>query len=526
MRSKEIPPSGTADDGGPAPSAAADPGGTAAPSAAPADRMPRRQAIGLLLGPILGIGLFLLMTATVAELSTVACAVAGITVLMAVWWMTEAIPFAVTALLPLALFPLVGAGDIGEVAAPYASETIFLFLGGFVIALAMQKWELHRRIALNTVLGVGVRPTRLIGGFMLASCFISMWVSSTATTMMMLPMGLSIVMLLKRDGAEVDRNFSTCLLLGIAYAATISTTATIVATPGNAFVVAYLAENHGIEIGFAQWMLIGTPLSAVFLVIAWLLLTRVIFPPRITEIPGGEDLIRTQLASLGRMGRGERIVAVLFACTALSWIFIPLLNGLPAVAAAAPWLGNVSEAGIAVIAAIAFFLIPVRPGRGEMLMRWEDAKEIPWGILLMFGGGLSMSKMITDSGLSAWIGDQVGGLSGIPAVALVVVVAVLMLFFTELTSTTATITTYVPVMAGIAGGLGLAPLVLVLPTVFAAGFAFMLPVATPPNAIVVGSGHVTIGQMLRGGIWLNLVGIALVPLAILTLGAWVFGLAF
>lgn len=489
-------------------------------------RMPRRQAIGLLLGPALGLLAFGLLAAFAHDLSTDAAIVAGVTVLMAVWWMTEAIPFAATALLPLALFPLTGVAEIGDAAAPYASDIVFLFLGGFVIALAMQKWQLHRRIALRTVLAVGTRPTRLIAGFMVASCFISMWVSSSATTMMMLPMGMSVIALLKREGTELDQNFSTCLLLGIAYAATISTTATIVATPGNAFVVAYMAEAHDVHISFAQWMMVGTPLAAVFLVLAWLVLTRVVFPPRIQEIPGGERLIRGQLHELGRMGRGELIVAVLFVATALSWVFFPLLGGMEPVAAVAPWLGNVSESGIAVIAALACFLIPVRPRAGEMLMRWEDAKDLPWGVLLMFGGGLSMSAMITQTGLSTWIGDRVAGLGGIPVVVLIVVIAVLILFLTELTSTTATVTTYVPVLGGIAVGLGLEPLVLVLPTVFAAGFAFMLPVATPPNAIAISTGHVTIGQMMRGGLLLNLIGVVLVPLAILTLGGWVFSLTW
>ncbi|GAB3476964.1 SLC13 family permease [Nocardiopsis coralliicola] len=511
----------------PTDTASAEPPDSAAPApadAAPPSRMPRRQAIGLALGPLLGGAVFLALLAGADGLAFDACAVAGVTVLMAVWWMTEAIPFAATALLPLALFPLFGVAEIGEAAAPYASETVFLFLGGFVMALAMQKWELHRRIALRTVLMVGTKPRRIIAGFMIATCFISMWVSSTATTMMMLPMGMSVVALLRKDGAEVDRNFSTCLLLGIAFAATISTTSTMVATPSNAFVVAYMAEAHDVHISFAQWMAVGTPLALVFLAIAWFLLTRVVFPPRIAAIPGGEELIRSQHSALGRMGRGERIIAAVFVTTAVSWIAIPLLAGTPAVAAAVPWLSRFSEAGIAILAALACFLIPVRPSRGQMLMQWEDAKELPWGILLMFGGGLSMSAMITQTGLSAWIGDRVTVLQGVSAVVVVIVVAVLMLFLTELTSTTATVTTYVPVFGGIAVGLGMDPLLLVLTTVFAAGFAFMLPVATPPNAIAISTGYITIGQMIRGGLWLNLVGIALVPIAVLTLGTWVFGL--
>lgn len=488
------------------------------------ERMPLRRAIGLGLGPVLGLVVFALLAGGRNELTTSACVVAAVTVLMAVWWMTEAVPFAVTALLPIALYPVFGVADVTTVAAPYASDIVFLFLGGFVLALAMQRWGLHRRVALRIVLAVGTRPTRLIGGFMLATALISMWVSSTATAMMMLPMGLSILALLRKDGVEIDRNFSVCLMLGIAYGATMSTTATIVATPGNAFVVAYMSQTHGIEITFAQWMLVGTPLSMLFLVIAWFLLTRFVFPPRITEIPGGEDLVRSQLRDLGRMGRGERIIATLFTATALSWVFVPFLANWAPLAELAPWLGRVSEAGIAIVAAIACFVLPVRARRGQMLMRWEDAADVPWGILLMFGGGLSMSAMITHTGLSDWLGGHVAFLSGVPVVVTVVVVAVLILVLTELTSTTATIATYVPVMAGISAGLGHDPLLLVMTTVFAAGFAFMLPIATPPNAIAIASGHVTIGQMMRGGVWLNLVAMALVPLAIFTLASWVLGL--
>lgn len=488
----------------------------------PVQRMPRRRAVGLVLGPLLGIAVFLLTSATSDVLTTPACAVAGITVVMAVWWTTEAIPFAATALLPIALFPVFGVAEIDAVAAPYASDVVFLFLGGFLLALTMQRWGLHRRIALHIVTAVGTRPTRLIGGFMLATTLLSMWVSSTATAMMMLPMGMSIITLLKSDGGTVDKNFPPCLILGITYAATMSTTSTIVATPGNAFVVAYLEQNHGIEISFAQWMLVGTPLSLVFLAIAWFLLTRFIYPPRIDEIAGGEALIRQQLRDLGPIGRGEGTIACVFAATALSWIFIPLLSEWAPVATLAPWLANVSEAGIAVTAAIVCFLLPVRPGTDQMLMRWEDARDVPWGILLMFGGGLSMSAMITETGLSAWLGSHVAGLRGVPVVLVIIFIAVLILGLTELTSTTATIATYVPVMGGIAVGLGHEPLVLVMTTVFAAGFAFMLPIATPPNAIAIGSRAVTIGQMVRGGAWLNLVAIALVSITMYTLAAWVF----
>ncbi|NIJ12776.1 sodium-dependent dicarboxylate transporter 2/3/5 [Saccharomonospora amisosensis] len=488
----------------------------------------RRQWIGLTLGPILAVVAFLLLP---GDLPTPARITGAVAVLMAVWWVSEALPLAATALLPLVLFPFLGVSEIEDAAAPYADDVIFLFMGGFMIALAMQRWNLHKRIALRTVLSVGTRPVMLIAGFMIATAFLSMWVSNTATAVMMVPIGVSVLGLVSQLGAAEggsggDRNFSTALLLGIAYAASIGSLSTIIGTPPNTLLVGYLEDNFDISISFGEWMLFGLPISVVFLFLAWLLLTRVVFPPKLKSLPGGQELIREQLAELGPMSRGERNALAVFVLAAVSWIVIPALADVDAIAGALPWLDNISDAGIAMAAAVVLFALPVEGRRGVRTLDWDHAKQLPWGILLLFGGGLSLSSHFTDTGLSKWIGQQVGGLAGLPVILVAAVVVLLVLLLTELTSNTATTAAFLPILGGVAVGLGHGPMVLVVPAALAATCAFMLPVATPPNAIAFGSGHVTIGQMVRGGVWLNVVGLVLVTLAAYTLGGWVLGLNY
>lgn len=488
----------------------------------------RRQWIGLALGPVLAVAAFLLLP---SDLATPARITAAVAVLMAVWWVGEALPLAATALLPLVLFPFLGVSEIEDAAAPYADDVIFLFMGGFMIALAMQRWNLHKRIALRTVLSVGTRPVMLIAGFMIATAFLSMWVSNTATAVMMVPIGVSVLALVSQLGdaggeSGGDRNFSSALLLGIAYAASIGSLSTIIGTPPNTLLVGYLEDNFDISISFGEWMLFGLPISVVFLFLAWLLLTRVVFPPKLRSLPGGQELIREQLAELGPMSRGERNALAVFVLAAVSWIGIPALADVEAIGGALPWLDNISDAGIAMAAAVVLFALPVDGRRGVRTLDWDHAKQLPWGILLLFGGGLSLSSHFTDTGLSEWIGQQVGGLAGLPVILVAAVVVVLVLLLTELTSNTATTAAFLPILGGVAVGLGHGPMVLVVPAALAATCAFMLPVATPPNAIAFGSGHVTIGQMVRGGVWLNVVGLVLVTLAAYTLGGWVLNLNY
>ncbi|WP_216206000.1 SLC13 family permease [Amycolatopsis aidingensis] len=483
----------------------------------------KRQWIGLAVGPVLALLVFLVLP---DSLSTAGKATAAVAVLMAAWWMTEALPLAATALLPLVLFPVFNVASIDDAAAPYANDVIFLFMGGFMLALAMQRWNLHKRIALRTVLAVGTSPVRLIAGFMIATAFISMWVSNTATTVMMLPIGLSVLGLVGQLGSgKGDTNFATALMLGIAYAASIGSLGTIIGTPPNTFMVGYLEENFGIEIGFGQWMLFGVPISVVLLVLAWLVLSRFVFPPASKTLPGGRELIREQLAEMGPMSRGEWNALVVFVAAALSWIFIPTLADIDAVAEALPWLERISDAGIAMAVAVVLFILPVDGARGVRTLNWDTAKQLPWGVLLLFGGGLSLSSQFTDTGLSEWIGDQVGALGTLPTVLLVLITAGLVLLLTELTSNTATAAAFIPILAGVAVGLGFGPMLLVIPAALAATCAFMLPVATPPNAIAFGSGHITMGQMIRGGVWLNVIALVLITVVVYALGGAVLGIA-
>ncbi|MFD3688874.1 SLC13 family permease [Nocardiopsis sp. NPDC058631] len=497
----------------------------------------RSRVIGLIAGPIVGLVIYFLMPdmplplvegedAGEAVISANGRAVAAVTAFIAIWWATEAIPIPVTSLLPLVLFPVVLEGTpIGDVASSYGSDTIFLFMGGFMLALAMQKWNLHKRIALTIVSKVGSNSAGLVGGFMVATGFITMWVSNTATAVMMLPVGLSVITVLTqfRKG-RTDANFATALMLGIAYASSIGSVATIIGTPPNVLMVGYLSETHDITIGFGQWMLAGVPLAAVFMLIAWFVLVRV-FPPAAKRVEGAQELIRSELDAMGPMSRGEKSVSVVFVLAALSWIFVPVLARSEGIGAALPWLANISDAGIAMTVAALLFLIPV-DRRGTRLLDWDTAVQLPWGVLLLFGGGLAISGQFTSSGLSTWIGGQVSVLGGIPLWVLIVVVAALVLFLTELTSNTATAATFLPILGGVALGMELDVLTLVVPVALAATMAFMLPVATPPNAIVFGSGYVSIGQMIRGGVWLNLIALVLILGAMYALFSWAIGITF
>ena len=457
---------------------------------------------GLVIGA-LAFGLMLWIPVP-AGLEPAAWRAAAVVVLMAVWWITEAIPIPATALIPLVLFPLLGVADIGASAAPYAHKLVFLFLGGFMIALGMQRWNLHRRIALHLIGLVGRRPAGIVGGFMLASAFLSMWVSNTATTLMMLPIGLSVIQLLLGENRTDDRdqaNFATALMLGIAYAASIGGVATLIGTPPNAFMAAFMASNYGVEIGFGQWLMIGLPLAAVMLPLTWLVLIRVVFPFRLDGATAGGDVIAGELRAMGPMSRGERTVLVVFVLTAALWIFRPLI---------AEVVPGLNDTTIAMAGALALFVIPVDLRKGVFALNWEWAKRLPWGVLILFGGGLTLASAIKTTGLAAWVGGATGGLEGAAILLIVLAVTALIILLTELTSNTATTATFLPIVASVAVGLGENPFMLVVPAALAASYAFMMPVATPPNAIVFGSGHITIPQMVRAGILLNMLGVAVI----------------
>lgn len=460
---------------------------------------------GLVVGIVLAVTVFF---ATPDSLSLDAQITASVAVLMGTWWITEALPLAATALLPLVLFPMFGVTALGDISSSYAGDTIFLFLGGFLLALALQRWNLHKRIALHIVLIVGTKPTHLIGGFMIATAVLGMWVSNTATAMMMIPMGMAVVGLIEaKEGIPKKSKMGVGLIIGIAYAATISAFGTIIGSPVNVVVAGYIRETLEYNITFLEWMSYGLPLLIVFLAIGWFVIAKWLWRPETKELPGGRELFQQQLADLGKMSTGERLVGVVFLCTALSWILVPLIFS-------DPWA---DDATIAMMAGLAVFLIPAKPRAGVMLMDWESTKNVPWGVLILFGGGLALSSQITGTGLAEWLGDSLSGLSDLPQWALVLVLVLLMLVLTEFTSSTATASAFVPVVGGVAIGIGQDPVVFAIAAGLACLCAFMFPVGTPPNAIAFASGSITLPQMMRTGIWMNVVGLVLVTATVLIL---------
>ncbi|PMC67777.1 SLC13 family permease [Corynebacterium aurimucosum] len=496
----------------------------------------RRMAIGLILGLVLAALVWFLFPSNAVETvlqspgakedteytQGALRAVAAVTILMGVWWMTEAIPLAATALLPLVIFPLAGVGTIKDVGAPYASSTIFLFMGGFLIALALQRWNLHRRMALFVVKVVGTSPKQLILGFMLATGFLSMWVSNTATAVVMLPIGISVLSLTADavGGMANQKKFATALMLGIAYSASIGSLGTLIGTPPNTLLSGYMKETHGIVLGFGKWMMVGMPLAFIFLFIAWFMLITV-FKPEMDKIPGGRELIDSEIEKLGPWTGPQIMTGIIFLGAALAWVIIPLLVGKES---------NYDDAIVGIAAGLLLFTIPADAKTGVRLLDWKTANEMPWDVLLLFGGGLSLSSMFNKSGLSLWIGEMAKGLGGLPTILLIASVALLVLFLTEITSNTATAATFLPIMGGVAVGIGLTEngdinvLLLTIPVALAATCAFMLPVATPPNAIAYGSGYVKIGDMIKGGIGLNLIGCVLITITVYLLAIPVFGL--
>ncbi len=465
--------------------------------------------IGLILGPLLLLACIL--TDPPGGLSEKAWLTVGLAALMAVWWSTEAIPIPATSLLPILLIPLLDIDTLAKATAPYANPTIFLFLGGFLLGLAMQRWNLHKRIALATLLAVGNQPSRQIAGFMIATAFISMWVSNTATSIMMLPIGLSVIGLLIAGSEEKEgARFAVALLLGIAYSASVGGIATLIGTPPNALLAAFMRENYDVQIGFGQWMLLGLPLSVGMLIFIWWSLTRGGF-----RLAGGDSrgLLEKEMAALGPMSRAEKMVAVVFVLAAAAWIFQPLL---------ADYVDGVNDTSIAMAAAIALFLIPFDLHKRVFLMDWEQANKAPWGVLLLFGGGLSLAGVIGASGLAEWIASSLGAFDALPLLAMIALVVTVIIFLTEITSNTATAAAFLPLLGALAVAQGLSPEMLAIPAAVAASCAFMMPVATPPNAIVFGTGQLPIQAMIKAGFVLNLFGVLLVSLLCYGLVGWIW----
>ena len=462
---------------------------------------------GFLFGVISAV--VVLLFPTPESLSYEAHKTAALFLLMGVWWATEAVPVPVTALVPLATFPVLGIVDIQAAANPYANKTIYLFFGGFLLATAIQKWDLHKRIALFVLENVGSNGASLVLGFMVTAALISMWVMNTATTIMLLPIGLAVITVVKETvkglSEEETENFQLSLLLGIAYGATIGGMSTLIGTGPNGMLAAFMSDNYNLDISFVDWMKVGVPLSAVMLPSSWLILTRVIYPVKFETSQETTDLLATMKQELGSFDGPEVKVFFVFVATALAWMFRTVIDDIPG-------LTGLSDAGIAMISALLLFLLPSgHEQKKGPLLEWQDAQEnVPWGLLVLFGGGLSLANAVQSTGLAIWIGNLIP--SDISIVLIVILVVTLIIFLTELTSNMATTATFLPVVAALAIQSEFDPILVTAAVALAASCAFMLPVATPPNAIVFGSGLIKVPQMAKAGFLLNVLGIIVVSL--------------
>ena len=465
-----------------------------------------QKSLFLISGPLL----FLAMQffSPPAGMSESAYSLLSITLWMALWWVTESVPIAITALLPIILFPMTGAVDLQTTTASYGHKYIFLYMGGFMLAIAIEKWNLHKRIALNIIKIIGTNISKIILGFMVATAFLSMWISNTATAVMMLPIAMSIVAQLQ-DNPNTEKNenliFGKALMLSIAYSASIGGMATLIGTPPNLVFAGYVEETYGIEITFLQWLKFGVPIAIPLLVIAWLYLTKFAFKFKQKEFPGGKEEINRLLVLIGPMKREEKLVSSIFVLTAFCWItrsfilqeFFPFID----------------DTIIAMTAGVLLFVVPASDFK-KRLITWEDAVKLPWGIILLFGGGMALAAGFQITGLASWLGAQMSIFQGLSLLVLVFVIITLVNFFTEFTSNLATTAMLLPILAPIAISLNINPYMLMVACTIAASCAFMMPVATPPNAVVFGSGYLRIPDMIKSGIWMNIISILFLTLMV------------
>lgn len=479
-----------------------------------------KQKIGLVLGPLLFTAVFFFSEP--AGMSAAGRGILASTLWIAAWWVTEAIPIAATSLLPLVLFPLTGGLGLSQTSSAYGHRIIFLFLGGFIIAVAIERWGLHRRFALNIIKAMGTATRRIILGFMIATGVLSMWISNTAAALMMLPIGLAVIrqlsaMMRQQGESEAQtRFFGKALMLSIAYSASIGGMATLIGTPPNGILAGQVAKLYQVEIGFAQWMTFGLPVSIILLALSWIYLAWFAFPLSKQEIPGSRGEITQQLRALGKMSREEFSVLLVFALTALCWIsrgFV--LDAL---------IPGINDTTIAIAGAVALFLIPAKSAPGKTLLDWEHAVQLPWGIILLFGAGFSLAEGFMESGLAEWIGSHMTLLEGVSYFLVLLVIIALINFLTEVTSNTATTTMILPILASFALALDAHPFGLMGGACLAASCAFMLPVATPPNAVVFGSGHVEMADMVKAGFWMNLLSILILSLLVYFLMPLLWGI--
>jgi len=467
----------------------------------------KKSKVGFLVGLISAI--IILILPDIESLPEEGKKAAAVFVWMAVWWASEAVPIAITALIPLVFFPLLGVSSIEATAAPYANKNIFLFLGGFFLSIAIQKCNLHKRMALTVLKFTGTRGKSIIGGFMLSSCILSMWIMNTSTTIMLLPIGLAIITVINESMDELSPadkiNFQVALLLGIAYAANIGGIATLIGTAPNMALNGFMEEQYDVSISFLDWMKVGLPVSMLLLPLTWLSLTRFSFPVNFETSTQTQETIITMRNNLGKITTSEKRVFFIFIFTALLWISRSSINNIPG-------LEGLSDPGIAMLCGLILFLTPSGSSNDNNLLEWKDAEAgVPWGVLLLFGGGLSLAAAAQSSGLAAWIGGSMP--TGLSIFLLVLLFTTLIIFLTELTSNLATTATFLPIVAIIATQFGFNPLLLTASIAIAASCAFMLPVATPPNAIVFGSELIKVPQMMRAGIAINFIAIIIVSLA-------------
>lgn len=479
-----------------------------------------QKVIGFLAGPLV----FFLLINLISDdfISPSAGKVLALAAWIIVWWMTEAVPIAITALLPLVLFPFLGVMKMSEAAAPYANPIVFLFMGGFMIALGLEKHRLHERIALNLIKITGTSGNGIILGFMISTAFISMWISNTATAMMMLPIALSVINLLKSDASvpnealpKGERNFAIGLLLTIGYASSIGGIGTIIGTPPNVVFAGLLDQFYHQKLDFGKWMLVGVLIMVLLLIAMYFIITSLLFKNGIADVKGSDELIKSKLKELGLLRKEEKLVMVIFATTCLLWIFQQPINILLK-------KEMLNDTNVAMLGGVLMFIVPVDWKQMNFLLKWSDTEKMAWGILILFGGGLCLAQGLSNAGIIQAVGAKIAANSPSTNWLLFGLITAAV-FITELMSNVALVQIFLPVVFGIATNLGIDPILMGMPVTLGASMAFMFPVATPPNAIVFSSGHMKVKHMMKAGIWLNIISIALIYFASVTLMRWVYG---
>jgi len=466
-----------------------------------------KNILGLILGPLLFLAIMIFVDAE--GLSFEAKCILASTAWMAVWWVTECVPISVTALLPIVLFPLTGGMDLATTTAAYGHKLVFLFVGGFLIALAIEKWHLHKRLALNIIRVTGSNKSRVILGFMLATAFLSMWISNTATSIMILPVGLAIISQLKDDPKTLENEnevFGKSLMIAIAYSASIGGMATLIGTPPNMVLAGVVEESYGIKLNMFDWMKFGVPLSSFLLIICWLYLTKIAFKFKNEEFSAGKEEILRQINKLGRFSNEEIKVLIVFTLTALGWIFRGSIETI---------FPMIDDTIIAIFFAVTLFIIPTKNHKtNTTLLVWNDTVKLPWGILILFGVGMAIASAFGKSGLALWIADLLQNLNDVSLFLIILIIVTSINLLTEVTSNMATTAMLLPVLVTIALAIEVHPYFLLVSATLAASCAFMLPISTPPNAVVFGSGFLKIEDMFKKGIWMNLISIITITLVV------------